>query len=160
MHVSCLLLHVKNSNSLTENTNMLLYLYISTFVVVKLTLMLTFLRPVTCWLSTWWDCSNIYIWGVCSWVIPDIKVIWYRIESQSGKASVSVTVVVQCDGSQGDCCGEYEQQFPITTSRPQTIVDWTVLFLSKIRVGYHHSGYIALCTHFPEDHFDTSHNWH
>ena len=19
--------------------------------------------PATCWLSTWWDCSNIYMWG-------------------------------------------------------------------------------------------------
>ncbi len=33
------------------------------------------------------------------------------IESQSEKASATVTstVVVQCDGSQRDCCGEYEQ---------------------------------------------------
>ena len=65
--------------------------------------------PTTCWLYTLWDCSNIYMWGTCSCCIPDIKIIWYSIESQSGKASDIITIVVQCDGSQGDSCGEYEQ---------------------------------------------------
>ncbi len=50
--------------------------------------------PATCWLSTWCDCSNIYMWIVYSWCMPDLKVIWYSIESQSGKASVTVTVLV------------------------------------------------------------------
>ena len=54
--------------------------------------------------------------------LPDIKV---SIESQSGKASEIVNVVVQCDGSQGDSCGEYEvdreQQLPIPTSSPHII---------------------------------------
>ena len=77
--------------------------------------------PATCWLSTWWDCSNIYMWIVCSWCIPDIIVIWYRIKSQSGKASEIVTVVVQCDGSQGDSCEEYEQQLRITPNTPPII---------------------------------------
>ena len=39
-------------------------------------------------------------------------------EYQSGTASVTVTVVVQCDVSQGDSCGEYEQQLLITPSIP------------------------------------------
>ena len=43
------------------------------------------------------------------------------IEAQSGKASEIVTVIVQCDGSQGDSCGEYEQQLPIPTSSPHII---------------------------------------
>ncbi len=89
---------------------------------------------VTCWLSTWWDCSNIYMWGACRWCIPAVKVIWYSIESQFGKASVTVTVVVQCDGSQRDSCGEYEQQLPITPSSPFIIFTTAVLFLSKVRV--------------------------
>ena len=38
-------MHVKNSTSLTANWKVLLNLYISTFLVLKLTLMLTFLRP-------------------------------------------------------------------------------------------------------------------
>ena len=38
-------INVKNSTSLTANTKVLLYLYISTFFVLKLTLMLTFLQP-------------------------------------------------------------------------------------------------------------------
>ena len=65
--------------------------------------------PVTCWLSNWWDCSNIYVGIPCSWCIPDVKVIWYSIESQSGKALEIATVVVQCDGSQGYSFEEYEQ---------------------------------------------------
>ena len=70
--------------------------------------------PTTCWLSTWWHCSNIYKAVTCRYCIPDIKVIWYSIESQSGKTSVIVTVVVQCDGSQVDSCWEYEQQLVTT----------------------------------------------
>ena len=38
-------LHAKNSTSLTANWKLLLNLYISNFLVLKLTLMLTFLRP-------------------------------------------------------------------------------------------------------------------
>ena len=57
----------------------------------------------------------------CSWCIPDIKVIWYSIESQSGKASDTVTVVVQCDVSQGDSCEEYEQQLCSTPGRPLVV---------------------------------------
>ena len=38
---------VENSTSLSANTKVLLYLYISTFLVLKLMLMLTFLRPVS-----------------------------------------------------------------------------------------------------------------
>ena len=91
--------------------------------------------PATCWLSTWWYCSNSYIWGACSWYIPNIIVIWYSKESQSGKASVTVTVVVQCDGSQGDSCGEYEQQLPIPPSNPHIIYTATVLLLSKVRIS-------------------------
>ncbi len=75
--------------------------------------------PATCWLSTWWDCSNIYILMACSWCIPDIKIIWHSKESQSEKASGTVTVVMQCGGSQGDSCGEYEQQLCSTLSTPQ-----------------------------------------
>ena len=40
-----LLPQVKNSTSLTANTRLLLYLYISTLLVLKLTVMLTLLRP-------------------------------------------------------------------------------------------------------------------
>ena len=90
--------------------------------------------PTTCWLSTWWDCKCIYTWITCSWWIPDIKVIWYIIKSQFGKASATVTVVVQCDGSQGDTCGEYEQQFAITPSNPFIIFAAAVLSFSKVRV--------------------------
>ena len=75
------------------------------------------------------------MWHACSWCIPDIKVIWYSIECQSGKASVTVAVVVQRDGSQGDSEREYEQQLPITTSTPHVIVAAPVLLLSKIRVS-------------------------
>ena len=57
------------------------------------------------------------------------------IESQSGKASVTVTVVVQCDGSQGDSCGECEQQLPIPPNGPHIIITATVLLLSKVRIG-------------------------
>ena len=60
-------------------------------------------------LSTWWNCSNIYTYSVCSCCIPDVKIIWYSKESQSGKASQIVSVVMQCDGSQGDSGREYEQ---------------------------------------------------
>ncbi len=77
-------------------------------------------------------CSNIYKLGTCHYCIPDIKIICYGIESQSGKASAIVTVVVQCDGSQGDSCGKYEQQLPITASRPPVILTATVPFLSKV----------------------------
>ena len=65
--------------------------------------------PATCCLSTWSYFKNIYMWIGCSWYMPDIKVIWYNIESQSGKALDTIIVVVQCDVSQGDSCGEYEQ---------------------------------------------------
>ena len=41
---------------------------------------------------------------------------------------------MQCDGSQGDSCGEYEQQLPITPSTPYIIFTAAVLFLSKVRV--------------------------
>ena len=75
----------------------------------------------TCWFSTWRECSNIYMCGAYARCIPDIKVIWYSIESQSGKALDTVTVVVQCDGSQGDSCGKYEQKLPITLRRPPVI---------------------------------------
>ena len=85
--------------------------------------------PATYWLSmaTWWDCSNNYIWITCSWWIPDIKVIWYSIESQLGKASMTVTVVVQCDGSQEDSCGEYEQQLRRTLSNLLIIILATLI---------------------------------
>ena len=36
--------------------------------------------PATCWLSTWWHCSNFYISVLCSCCIPDVKTIWYSIE--------------------------------------------------------------------------------
>ena len=62
---------------------------------------------VSRWLCTRWHCSNFFI--AYFWCIPDVKVIWYSIESQSGKTSYTVTVVVQCDGSQVDSCWEYEQ---------------------------------------------------
>ena len=48
---------------------------------------------------------------------------------------------MQCDGSQGDNCREYEQQFPVTTSRPQIIVYVLVLFLSKVGISQ-----FKLCT--------------
>ena len=95
--------------------------------------MLTFLRPVGSIYILY--CSNIYTWGACSWCIPDIKVIWYSIESQSGKASDTVTVVVQYDGSQGDSCREYEQQLPIPPNGPHIIIIATVLLLSKVRIS-------------------------
>ena len=75
------------------------------------------------------------MWGVCRWCLPDIKVIWYSIESQSGTASVTITVVVQCDGSQGDFCGECEQQLPITTSRPCIVVSTLILLLSIVGIS-------------------------
>ena len=106
--------------------------------------------PATCWLSTWWYCSNINICEAYSWSIPDIKVIWYSIESQSGKASDTVTVVVQCDGSQGDTCGEYEQQLLITPSIPHIIVTATVLILSKVRISQYKSGTITVDVFFSE----------
>ena len=70
----------------------------------------------------------------CSWCIPDIKIIWYSIECQSGKTLDTVTVVVQCDGSQGDSCGEYEQQL-ITSSKPYIIISRLVLLLSNVRIS-------------------------
>ena len=48
---------------------------------------------------------------------------------------------MQCDGSQGDNCREYEQQVPVTTSRPQIIVYALVLFLSKVEISQ-----FKLCT--------------
>jgi hypothetical protein len=42
---------------------------------------------------------------------------------------------VQCDGSQGDSCGEYEQQLPITTSRPLIIFTSLVLLSSKVGIS-------------------------
>ena len=47
---------------------------------------------------------------------------------------MTVTVVVQCDGSQGDTYGEYEQQFSITPSTPYIIFTAAVLYFSKVRV--------------------------
>ena len=84
------------------------------------------------------------MWGACSWCIPDIIVIWYSIESQSGKASDTLTVVVQCDGSQGDSCGEYEQQLPITPSTPHITGTESVLLLSKVRVSQSKLGTITV----------------
>ena len=92
--------------------------------------------PATSWLSTWWYCSNIYnLWIAYTWCVPDIKVIWHSIESQSGKASVTITVVVQRDGSQGDTCVEYKQDLCITTSNPPIMFTSLVLFLSKVRIS-------------------------
>ena len=84
------------------------------------------------------------MWGVCSWCIPDIKVILYSIESQSGKALYTVTVVVQCDGSQGDSCGEYEQHLPIPPSNPHIMGTATELLVSKIRVSQSKLGAITV----------------
>ena len=61
--------------------------------------------------------------------------MWYNIESQSGKASDTVTVVVQCDGSQGDSHGEYEQQLSIATSTPHIIISGQILLLSKVGIS-------------------------
>ncbi len=72
------------------------------------------------------------------------KVIWYSIESQSGKASITVTVVVQCDGSQGNSCGEYEQQLRTTTLNPHTIVSILILLSSKAGVNQFNWGTIAM----------------
>ena len=99
---------------------------------------------VTCWLSTWWCCSSIYTWGACRWYIPDIKVIWCSIESQSGKASDTVTVAVQCGGSQGDSCGEYEQLLLIPPSTPHIIDTASVLLWSKVRISQFKLGAITV----------------
>ncbi len=66
------------------------------------------------------------------------------MESQSGKALITVTVVVQCDGSQGDSCGEYiyEQQLRATTLNPHVIV--RILLSSKVRVNQFNLGIIAM----------------
>ena len=66
---------------------------------------------------------------------PEIQVIWYSIEYQYGKASDTVTVVVQCDGSQGDSCGEYEQQLFTTPTTPHIIVSRLVLLSSKVGIS-------------------------
>ena len=51
------------------------------------------------------EATSAYLLPVYSLCIPDnIKVNWYRPESQSEKISDTVTVVVQCDGSQVDSC--------------------------------------------------------
>ena len=91
----------------------------------------------TCWLSTWWIWTNTYILSAWDWCIPDIEVIWYSIESQFRTASVTIAVivVVQYDGSQGDSCGEYEQQLPITTTSPHIIVCSPILLLSKVGIS-------------------------
>ena len=54
---------------------------------------------------------------------------------QSGKAMVTVTVLVQCDGNQGDSCGKYEQQLFTTPTTPHIIVSGLVLLLSKVGVS-------------------------
>ena len=74
----------------------------------------------------------MYTWVAVSWCIPDIKDIWYSIEFQSGKALDPTTVVVQCDGSQGDSCGEYEQHLCSTTTKPHIIVTDLIMPLSKV----------------------------
>ena len=125
---------MKNSTSLIENTKLLAYLYISTLFVMKLTLMLMFLWPARS-PPGGTAATSQYTLGACSWCIPDIKVIWYSIEPQSGKASEIVTVVVQCDGSQGDFCREYEQQSPIPISTPYIKVPGLILPLSKVGIS-------------------------
>ena len=70
------------------------------------------------------------------------------MESQSGKASDTVTVVVQCDGSEGDSCGEYEQQLRIIPSGPHIIVTATVLLLSKVGIIQFKLGTIAVNVFF------------
>ena len=42
---------------------------------------------------------------------------------------------MQCDGSQGDSCGEYEQQLISTPSSPHIIVATGVLLLSKVEIS-------------------------
>ncbi len=100
--------------------------------------------PATCWLSSWWYFSNICIWGAYAWCIPDIEVIWHSIEPQSGKSSDTVTVVVQCDGSKGDSCGEYEQQLFTLSSTPYIIVNAAILLSSKVRVSQFTLGTITV----------------
>ena len=75
------------------------------------------------------------MWIACSWCFPDIKVIWYSIESQPGKASDAIPVVVQCDGSQADSCRQYEQLLAIPCSAPHIIVTAPILFLSEGRIS-------------------------
>ena len=53
----------------------------------------------------------------------------------SGKASDTVTVVVQCDGSQGDSCGEYEQYLFTTRTIPCIVICVVILLLSKIGIS-------------------------
>ena len=97
---------------------------------MKLTLMLMFLwsaRSPPAGTEATSTCGVL----ACSQCNPDIKVIWHSIESQSGKASEIVTVVVQCDGSQGDSCREYEQQSPIPINTPYIKVLGPIPLLSK-----------------------------
>ena len=42
---------------------------------------------------------------------------------------------MQCDISQGDSCGEYEQQLPITTNSPHIIVAAVMHLLSKVGIS-------------------------
>ena len=75
--------------------------------MLKLALMLTLLPPAGSPPGASEATPTFGIFAVVSTYLPDTKVIGYSIESQSGKASDTITVVVQYDGSQGDSCGEY-----------------------------------------------------
>ena len=68
-------MHVKNSMHLTncklETATELVHQY---FLSVEAHINADI--PATCWLSTCWDCSNIYMWMSCACKsIPDIKII-------------------------------------------------------------------------------------
>ena len=93
-HITCSLQahlpqHVKNSTSLTANIKLLLNLYISTLLVLKLTLILTFLRPTG---SLTGGTAATFTWGY------RVVYIWYcsdpRLESLSRSCVHSVTVNV------------------------------------------------------------------
>ena len=88
------------------------------------------------------------MWNACSGCIPDIEVIWYSIECTSGTASITVTVVVQCDGSQGDSCGEYEQQLPSIPAIPRIVIGAEILLLSNVVVSQFEMCSITMCVAF------------
>ena len=67
----------------------------------------------------------------------DKKSFQYIIEmfSTTFRNSPESLVVVQCDGSQGDSYGKYEQQFPSTPSTPLIIISAPVQLLSNIGIS-------------------------
>ncbi len=105
--------------------------------------------PATCWLSTCMMRLQQRLATCGSLVVDAFQTSKSSsgtgsIEFRSGKASGTVTVVVQCDGSQGDSCGEYEQQLRTTTLNPHVIVSVLILLSSKVGVNQFNWGTIIM----------------